>query len=37
MADEIHEPHKKSQTKARIEEIFEANRQLDYTLLYSEE
>ena len=37
MADEIHEPYKKQQTKARIEEVYEANKQLDYTLLYSEE
>ena len=37
MADEIHEPHKKVQTKARIQEIFEANQQLDYTVLYTED
>jgi len=37
MADEIHEPHKKVQTKEKILEVFGANQQLEYHMLYSED
>ena len=37
MADEIHEPRKKASSRAKIEEIFTRNNQLNYKVLYSEE
>jgi len=37
MADEIHEPYKKSSTREKIEEIFDNNQQLEYEILYTEE
>ena len=36
IAHEIHEPHQKESDKAKIEEIFAKNNQLNYTVLHSE-
>ena len=37
MADEIHEPLKTVTTSERVHEVFNANKSLDYEVIYTEQ